>query len=117
MSDPAERFAANRELRDQALGVLTERYGRLKSGLADKGVGERLADHAKVKAGAAAKEALEIASDSRGVIAATLLALLAWYFRKPLITLASKQLPRVQNIWDNVMAGFDKGRFDQGPGA
>jgi len=84
-----------RDARDSARAALTGRYLKLREGLAEKGIGARLVDDAKGKAKAAANEAVEIAKENKGIVAATLGALVVWALRKPLLDQAEKWGPRI----------------------
>ncbi|MEY4161092.1 MAG: hypothetical protein RLZZ136_1713 [Pseudomonadota bacterium] len=93
MNDGLPALEANRAARDAALSAVTARFSQLQSGLAAKGIGERLIDHARGKAESAAHEAVEIAEENKSVIAATAAALTLWVLRKPLANQAQKWLP------------------------
>ncbi len=108
MSQSNDPLAAERRRRDEALANVTKRFTRLKTGLAEKGVGERVADEAKGKAKALVKEAAEVANDSRGIIAATIGALAIWTWRKPIIAELGKLSPLLGDIWDKVITRFSK---------
>ncbi len=95
MSGGNDPIVAERDARDTARAAMTGRYVRLRTGLAEKGIGARLADDAKGKATAAASEAVEIAKENKGVVAATLGALVIWALRKPLLDQAEKWAPRI----------------------
>lgn len=95
MSD--DPLSTDRQARDSALARLTGHYDRLRTGLRERPVGQRVVEEAMGKARQAGKEALEIANDSKGVIAATAGALAIWAFRKPLSR-------AVQGLWPRIKA-------------
>lgn len=80
----AERLAELRGLRDQAWAVLRGDVDALKQGLEERGIGERIKDRAVDEAQEAWVHAVDVASENKGVVAATILALLAWLLRGPL---------------------------------
>jgi len=112
MSDQGNRLSADRDVRDEARALLTERFNRLKTGLEERGLGQRMADEAAVRARAVATEAIEVANDSRGVVIGTLAVLAAWLLRKPIMNKARAMLPGVQETWlrasDSLKAQFAK---------
>lgn len=85
MSDPqAERIREYRALRDAAWAVVEADMAMLKNGLAARSIGERIKDRATEEAHEALDHAVDVASEHKGVVAATLLALLAWFLRGPM---------------------------------
>jgi len=95
VSEGSDRLSSERDARDSARAAFTGRYLRLCDGLAEKGIGARVADNVKGKAKAAANEAVAIARENKGVVAATIGALVVWLFRKPLLDQAQKWAPRI----------------------
>ena len=102
MNQPIDDLASNRTARDEALGALTGHARRIKTGLEEKSIGERLAEHAASKARSAGQEALDVARDSKSVIAGTAAALALWLFRKPIEQQARKLLPRAADAWHQI---------------
>jgi len=92
MSDPAEQFRADRDNRHAARGVFDAGVAQVKDDLAARGIGGRIADTAGDEAKAALGEAIEVAKDSKGIIAGTVAALALWTFRAPLLAAA-------QGLW------------------
>lgn len=88
MSDPAERFREDRDNRLAARAVFDAGVSQVKGDLAARGIGGRIADKAGDEAKAALGEAIEVAKDSKGIIAGTVAALALWTFRAPLLSLA-----------------------------
>lgn len=99
-------IVAEREARDSALAAFTGRYVRLRKGLAEKSIGARVADDVKGKAKAAVGEAVEIAKENKGVVAATLGALVVWVFRKPILDQAQKWAPRIPAAFRNLASSI-----------
>ncbi len=110
MSEAGDSVTSERDARDSAKAAFTNRYIRLRDGLAEKGIGARIADDVKGTAKAAAKEAVEIAVENKGVIAATVGALVVWVLRKPLLDQAQKWAPRIPAAFRD-MAGAVSDRF------
>ena len=107
MSKPDLGFETDRDTRAAALSVLTERYGRLRGALAERGPGARAADHAKGKARAAAREALDVANNSRGIIAGTAALLALWFCRKPIMAQAARHWPGLRDRLASLTAFLD----------
>ncbi|MBS0254688.1 MAG: hypothetical protein JSS36_05625 [Proteobacteria bacterium] len=78
-------LAALRTARDAARARLTEHTASLKAGLTPKALGQRVRRDVESRAQAVAREALEVATDSRGVVIGTLAVLGLWLARKPLL--------------------------------
>lgn len=88
MSEIETRLAEDRRNRNAARGLFDTRLGRVKADLAARPVPERIKAKAVDEAAKALDKGLDIAGQSKGVIAATIGALALWAFRKPLITAA-----------------------------
>lgn len=114
MSDASDPIASERDVRDSAKSAFTGHYLRLRAGLAEKGIGARVADDVKGKAKAAANEAAEIARENKGVVAATVGALVVWALRKPLLEQAEKWAPRIPSAFRNMAAGISDRFFGDG---
>ena len=85
MSDPnLTRLTEYRALRDAAWAVVRGDVDSLRADLSAHGIGERIKDRAAEEAQDAWDQAREVASDHKGVVAATLLALAAWFLRGPI---------------------------------
>ena len=83
MSDPATLVEA-RALRDAAWAMVGADLAQLSRDLEARGIGERIKDRASEGAHEAFDHAVEVASEHKGVVAATLLALVAWFLRGPI---------------------------------
>lgn len=83
-------FETDRANRKAAWALFEGRLGRVKADLAARSIKGRMIDKAKGDALAMADEAMAVAKDNKGLIAATLAGLLAWAFRAPLLDLVTK---------------------------
>ena len=85
MSDPdLARLTEYRNLRDAAWAEVSTDFEALKADLTATGIGERIKDRAAQEAQDAWDNAREVASEHKGVVAGTLLALVAWLLRGPI---------------------------------
>lgn len=80
-------FETDRANRKAAWSLFEQRLGMVKADLAARSIGGRIVDKAKGDALAVADEALAVAKDNKGIVAAATAALLAWTFRAPLLAL------------------------------
>lgn len=85
MSELELRIVDDRANRDAARALFDAKLTQVRTDLAARGVGGRIADTAKHEATEAMAKGLEIAAESKGIIAGTLAALALWFFRGPLI--------------------------------
>lgn len=85
MSDPdLTRLTEYRALRDAAWAVVGADLETLRADLTAHGIGERIKDRAAEEAQDAWDNARDVASEHKGVVAGTLLALVAWFLRGPI---------------------------------
>jgi hypothetical protein len=84
MTEPERRIAEYRALRDAAWAVVDADLAMLKNDLAARGVGERIKDKVGEEAHEVWDQARDVAGEHKGVVAATILALVAWLLRAPL---------------------------------
>ena len=85
MSDTADRLAKDRTTREAALLAFNANLAQVRSDLEARGIGGRIADQASMEVRAGIDEALAIADDNKGIVAATIAALALWFLRIPLI--------------------------------
>ena len=85
MTKAETQLAADRANRQAARAVFDARLAQVRADLEARGIGERIADKALDETSSALGEAAAIARESKGVIAATVGALLLWAFRGPLL--------------------------------
>lgn len=79
-----ERLLADRNLRDAARALVEADIANLRADLAVRGIGGRAVDRLTEGASEVYEEAMEIAADNKGVVAAIIGALLLWFAREPL---------------------------------
>ena len=85
MSDPdLARLIEYRALRDAGWAVVRADIAALQVDLETTGIGERIKDRAAEEAQDAWDSARDIASEHKGVVAGSLLALVAWLLRGPI---------------------------------
>lgn len=85
MNDPGlDRLIQYRALRDEAWAVVRHDLNRLQDDLESHGIGDRIKDRAAEEAQEAWDQARDIASEHKGVVAGTFLALFAWLLRGPI---------------------------------
>jgi hypothetical protein len=85
----------DRANRKAARALFDTRLEQVKSDLAARSIGGRVADKAKDDAMALVDETVAVAKNSKGLIAATIAALLAWTFRAPLLSwIAARITPK-----------------------
>ena len=90
-------FETDRANRKAAWNLFEGRLAQVKQDLAARSIKERLAAKAKDDALAYADEAVAVAKDNKGLIAAALASVLAWVFRAPLLDLAAKAQAAVKD--------------------
>jgi hypothetical protein len=84
VSDAESRFSADRGNRNAARGLFDRRLARVKQDLAARSVPQRIKAKAQDEVFKAADQAIDVARESKGVIAATAGVLTLWFLRKPL---------------------------------
>ncbi len=85
MNEAEQRLAADRGNRQTARGLFDRRLAQVKSDLSASSVPARIKAKARDEVFAATDTAIDVARESKGVIAATLGAMALWLFRKPLL--------------------------------
>ncbi len=86
MTDLRQRMTEDRHLRDSAKALVKADIAHLKSELAAKGIGERAMDRVKGGAADVYDEAVEVAGNNKGVLAALVSAILIWFARNPILS-------------------------------
>lgn len=85
MSKAEDQLAEHRSLRGSARGLFDTRLAQVKADLAARSISGRVKAKAKDEAFKALDTGIDVAKESKGIIAATGGALLVWVFRAPLI--------------------------------
>lgn len=79
-----ERLVADRHLRDAARAVVQADIANLRADLSAKSIGARALDRIAEGASEVYEEAIEVASDNKGALAAIVAALVVWFARNPI---------------------------------
>ncbi|QSB43840.1 hypothetical protein IDJ81_10810 [Tsuneonella flava] len=82
-----DRMYQDRAIRDAAKAVVTADIANIKADLAARSVGDRVADRISDSALGVFEEAIEVADNNKGALAALLGAIALWFARNPIITL------------------------------
>ena len=86
MIDRYAQMEEDRHLRDSARALLDADLENLKSDLSQKSVGARAMDRMREGAIDLYEEAVEMADDNKGALAALLAAVVVWFSRNPLLS-------------------------------
>jgi hypothetical protein len=86
-----------RDARNAAREAFDARLRQVRRDLQARGVGGRIADKIGEEARDALDEAIDVASESKGVIAGTIAALALWFLRHPIIAWADGLIHRGQH--------------------
>lgn len=89
MSDRLKRLAEDRAARNAAREIFHANLKNVVDDFETRGIGERIADRATQGAREFGAQVLEVAKDSKGVIAGVVAALVLWLCRAPLISWVS----------------------------
>ena len=81
----SQKLRADRALRDAALSLVRTDLSNLKADLSRKGLAERSVDRIRDGATGVYEEAVEVAADHKGVLAALVAAIGLWLARHPII--------------------------------
>jgi hypothetical protein len=96
------QLRSERANRDAARARLDGQIARIRGDIDERGVTGRIADEAVAKALATLDEAGKVASESKGVIGATVALLALWFLRKPILSALADLLGA-----DNEQEGHD----------
>lgn len=80
-----DRMLEDRHLRDASRALVEADVKNLRADLSAKGLGERAVDRIAGGASEVYDEAMEVASDHKGALAAILAALALWFARHPIV--------------------------------
>lgn len=87
MTNIRTRMLEDRYLRDSAKALVEADIDHLKNGLNQKSIAERTFDGIKEGATDIYEEAVELAEDNKGALAALLAAIIVWFARNPIMDL------------------------------
>ena len=87
MTDRRAQMVEDRYLRDSARALLDADIEHLKSGLSQRGITERALDRVKDGAIDIYEDAVEVAEDNKGALAALVAAIVVWFARNPILSL------------------------------
>ena len=90
MSKAEQQLAEARDARDGAKTRFDTQLAQLRGEPEHQTMSERIAERVKDDAAAALHQALDIASESKGIIAGTVVALALWFLRHPIIAWAEQ---------------------------
>lgn len=85
MTARLERMREDRHIRDAARALVDADIENLRADLSAKGIGERAMDRVTTGASQVYDEALEVAADHKGALAAIVAALVLWFARHPIL--------------------------------
>ena len=85
MNRSREQLLEDRHMRDAARALVEADLENLRADLALKGLGERAVDRIAGGASEVYEEAIEVAADHKGALAAIVAALLLWFARHPIL--------------------------------
>lgn len=80
-----DQMLEDRHLRDAARALVEADVENLRASLSVKSIGERAVDRITEGASDVYEEAIEVASDHKGALAAIVAALLLWFARHPIL--------------------------------
>jgi hypothetical protein len=78
------QVAQYRAMREEAWRIVVADFDRLRGDLGDRGIGERIRDRIGEEAHEAWDYTVDVANEHRGIVAATIAALVAWFLRGPI---------------------------------
>lgn len=87
MSDRKIRMLEDKYLRDSARALLEADIQHLKTDLVQKSIGTRIIDRAKEGAIDLYEEAIDVAEDNKGALAALVAAIVVWFARNPILSI------------------------------
>jgi hypothetical protein len=85
MSDLERRLAEDRMLRDAALALFKADFAFIRTDIAEKGVGARIAHRLGDGTRELLDDAVDYAEDNRGAVAAAIAAVVLWFARGPIL--------------------------------
>lgn len=91
MSDRRARMIQDRYLRDSARALVEADIEHIKADFAHKGLGERAMDRLAEGAMDLYEDAIDVAEDNKGALAALVAAIVVWFARNPILSLLGLQ--------------------------
>ncbi|MEG9268317.1 hypothetical protein [Qipengyuania sp. Mu-71] len=85
MSDRRTRMLEDKYLRESARALVEADIEHLKSDFSHKSLGERAFDRVREGAADLYEEAIDVADDNRGALAALVAAIVVWFARNPIL--------------------------------
>jgi hypothetical protein len=85
MTARLDRMREDRHIRDAARALVEADIANLRADLSAKGLGERAMDRFTEGASEVYEEAVEVAADHKGALAAIVAALVLWFARHPIL--------------------------------
>ena len=85
MSDLDHQLAEDKALRDAALALFKADLALVRADLAERGIGQRIADRLGEGAMDMLDEAVDYAEDNKGKVAAGIAAVVLWFARRPIL--------------------------------
>ncbi len=92
MNKTDQRLNEDRANRRAARGLFDQKLAQVKADYAARGLGPRIKAKAADQGKAALNQGLEVAKESKGIIAGVIAALLLWFWRNPLLALTKRLL-------------------------
>lgn len=87
MTDRKTRMLEDKYLRDSARALVEADIQHLKTDLSHKSIGARIMDRAKEGAVDLYEEAVDVAEDNKGALAALVAAIVVWFARNPILSI------------------------------
>ena len=95
-------------LRDSARALVEADIEHIKADFAHKGLGERAMDRVTEGAMDLYEEAIDVAEDNKGVLAALVAAIVVWFARNPLLELLGIVNDEEDEDWDETANGSER---------
>ncbi|MGF7152806.1 hypothetical protein [Novosphingobium gossypii] len=97
MGKQAAQVLADRAARDAAKAKFDGHYQALKTDMAERGIGGRIADEAAERARLMFDEAVAVVEDHPAAVGGTLAAIVLWFLRNPIIELSRRLIDGVRD--------------------
>ncbi|MBX7531716.1 hypothetical protein K3165_02120 [Qipengyuania sp. 1XM1-15A] len=108
MSDRKARMIEDKYLRDSARALVEADIEHIKADFAHKGLGERAMDRVTEGAMDLYEEAIDVAEDNKGALAALLAAIVVWFARNPLFEMLGFSNDEEDEDWDETATGPER---------